>query len=70
MKPNRIALLAAALALFAQGATAASHIPRRHLPRVAPVTRPHIPRRHQRKAGRRGGGSPRRPGAAPAPAAG
>ena len=43
---TRIALLAVAVALFAQGATAATHIPRRHLPRVLPITRPHIPRRH------------------------
>jgi hypothetical protein len=52
MKKARIALLALALAVCAQAAPAAVHIPRRHLPRVPPVTRPHIPRRHLQQAPR------------------
>jgi hypothetical protein len=46
MKKTRIILIVVALAIFAQGALPAVHIPRRHLPRVPPITRPHIPRRH------------------------
>jgi hypothetical protein len=46
MKTTRIALAALAVALFAQGATAAVHIPRRHLQRVPPAVQTHIPRRH------------------------
>jgi hypothetical protein len=55
MKTNRTTLVAIALAVFAQGALAASNVPRRHLPqapRTPPVTQPHVPRRHLQQAPR------------------